>query len=113
MANKPAGLPDHIRHYINGELFDSISGDTFDVLEPTTNETYIQCASGDKADADAAVAAAKAAFDEGSWANMLPRQRAQILQAMFHGAMMPSGPLLENDCYFIIHQLTDADIKLS
>lgn len=79
MANKPAGLPDHIRHYINGELVDSISGDTFDVLEPTTNETYIQCASGDKADADAAVAAAKAAFDEGSWANMLPRQRAQIL----------------------------------
>lgn len=79
MATKPEGLPEKIQHYIGGSLVDSVSGETFDVLEPTTNETYIQCASGDKADIDAAVAAAKKAFDEGPWPTMLPRQRAQIL----------------------------------
>lgn len=79
MAQKPAGLPEKIQHYIGGELRDSISGETFEVIEPTTNQAYITCASGMKEDVDAAVAAAKEAFDSGSWPRMLPRQRAQIL----------------------------------
>lgn len=79
MANRPEGLPDHIQHYINGENVDSVNGEMFDVLEPTTNETYIQCASGDKDDVDRAVKAARQAFDEGPWPRMLPRERARIL----------------------------------
>ncbi|MDO5719378.1 MAG: 5-carboxymethyl-2-hydroxymuconate semialdehyde dehydrogenase [Actinomycetaceae bacterium] len=79
MANRPEGLPDHIQHYINGENVDSVNGEMFDVLEPTTNETYIQCASGDKEDVDLAVKAARQAFDEGPWPRMLPRERARIL----------------------------------
>ena len=79
MATRPEGLPEKIQHYIGGKLADSVSGETFDVLEPTTNETYIQCASGDKQDIDLAVAAAKKAFDEGPWPRMLPRERARIL----------------------------------
>lgn len=79
MAQLPDGLPNHIRHYIGGQQVDSVSGETFDVLEPTTNQTYIQCASGDAADVDAAVAAARKAFDEGPWPRMLPRERANIL----------------------------------
>lgn len=79
MTNKPEGLPDHLQHYIGGQLADSVSGERFDVLEPTTNETYITCASGDKADIDKAVAAARKAFDEGPWPRMLPRERATYL----------------------------------
>ena len=79
MATRPAGRPEKIQHYIGGKLADSVTGETFDVLEPTTNETYIQCASGDKQDIDLAVAAAKKAFDEGPWPRMLPRERARIL----------------------------------
>lgn len=77
--NKPAGLPEKIQHYINGEFVDSVSGETFDVLEPTTNQTYAQAASGSQADVDLAVAAAKQAFDEGPWPRMLPRQRSKVL----------------------------------
>ncbi|MFY9262083.1 MAG: 5-carboxymethyl-2-hydroxymuconate semialdehyde dehydrogenase [Actinomycetaceae bacterium] len=77
--NKPAGLPDKIRHYINGEFVDSVSGETFDVLEPTTNQVYLQAAAGSQADVDRAVAAAKKAFEEGPWPRMLPRQRSKIL----------------------------------
>nr|NLD40856.1 5-carboxymethyl-2-hydroxymuconate semialdehyde dehydrogenase [Actinomycetales bacterium] len=79
MTTPPAGLPETIQHFIGGRFVDSVSGETFDVLEPTTNSTYIQCASGDAADVDAAAAAAKQAFEEGPWPRMLPRERARIL----------------------------------
>ena len=46
----PEGLPDRIRHYIDGEFVDSVGGETFDVLDPVSNETYVQAAAGQKAD---------------------------------------------------------------
>ncbi len=78
-SRKPEGLPDVIRHYIDGEFVDSIDGDTFDVLDPVTNQPYIQAASGKPADIDRAVAAAKAAFVSGEWSQALPRQRSRVL----------------------------------
>ncbi|MFC0582622.1 5-carboxymethyl-2-hydroxymuconate semialdehyde dehydrogenase [Micrococcoides hystricis] len=75
----PNDLPSHLQHYIGGEFVDSIGGETFDVLDPVTNETYCTAASGQKADIDAAVAAAKEAFDNGPWPKMKPRERAQVL----------------------------------
>ena len=78
MTNPPMSLPDHIQHYIDGGLVDSVDGATFDVLEPTTNRAYITCSSGSQADVDLAVSAAKRAFEEGPWPRMLPRQRATI-----------------------------------
>jgi 5-carboxymethyl-2-hydroxymuconic-semialdehyde dehydrogenase len=79
--NRPAALPDRIRHFIGGEFVDSVDGETFDVLNPTTDEVYIQAASGKQADIDLAVAAAKRAFADGQgpWPRMLPRQRSRIL----------------------------------
>ena len=49
-----------IKHFIGGQWVDSIDGDTFDVLNPVTNEPYITAASGKKADIEAAVASAAA-----------------------------------------------------
>jgi 5-carboxymethyl-2-hydroxymuconic-semialdehyde dehydrogenase len=79
MATPPVGTPDTIRLYIDGEWVDALDGEAFDVLNPTTNEVYIQAAAGKEADVDLAVAAAKRAFDEGPWPRMLPRQRSRIL----------------------------------
>ena len=76
---KPAGLPDRIRHFIDGEFVDSVGGETFDVLDPVTNENYIQAAAGQQADVDRAVAAAKRAFQEGPWPKLLPRERSRVL----------------------------------
>jgi 5-carboxymethyl-2-hydroxymuconic-semialdehyde dehydrogenase len=75
----PDGLPDHLQHFIDGAFVDSVDGETFDVLNPTTNEVYISAASGKEADIDLAVAAAKRTFDEGSWPKMLARRRSSIL----------------------------------
>ncbi|CAG7607617.1 5-carboxymethyl-2-hydroxymuconate semialdehyde dehydrogenase [Leucobacter soli] len=76
---KPAGLPDKIRHYIDGKFVDSVDGDEFDVLDPVTNENYIKASSGKQGDIDLAVAAAKRAFEEGPWPRMVPRERSRIL----------------------------------
>jgi 5-carboxymethyl-2-hydroxymuconic-semialdehyde dehydrogenase len=75
----PQNLPDRIRHYIDGAFVDSVDGGTFDVLDPVTNETYIQAAAGKKADVDLAVDAATRAFTEGPWPRMKPRERARVL----------------------------------
>lgn len=75
----PADLPSKIQHYIDGEFVDSIDGDTFEVLNPVTNETYVHAAAGKKADIDRAVDAARRAFTEGPWPRMLPRERSRVL----------------------------------
>ncbi|HWL60471.1 MAG TPA: 5-carboxymethyl-2-hydroxymuconate semialdehyde dehydrogenase [Microbacteriaceae bacterium] len=78
-ATPPPGLPDRIRLYIGGEWVDALDGSTFDVINPTTNEVYLQAAAGGRADADRAVAAAKQAFEAGTWSRMLPRVRSRVL----------------------------------
>jgi 5-carboxymethyl-2-hydroxymuconic-semialdehyde dehydrogenase len=75
----PDDLPTSIQHYIDGAFVDSVDGDTFDVIDPVSNEVYLQAASGKKADIDRAVAAAKKAFETGPWPRMLPRERSRVL----------------------------------
>ncbi|WP_308797823.1 5-carboxymethyl-2-hydroxymuconate semialdehyde dehydrogenase [Agromyces silvae] len=75
----PAGLPDRVRHFIDGAFVDSLGGETFDVLDPVTNEPYVQAAAGRQADVERAVAAARRAFTDGPWPKLLPRERSRVL----------------------------------
>ncbi|MFC7344816.1 5-carboxymethyl-2-hydroxymuconate semialdehyde dehydrogenase [Saccharopolyspora griseoalba] len=75
----PADLPERIQHFIDGEFVDSLDGATFEVLEPVSNQPYLEASSGKRADIDRAVSAARKAFDEGPWPGMLPRERARVL----------------------------------
>lgn len=75
----PEDLPGHIQHYIDGELVDSLGGDTFEVVDPVTNEVYIRAAAGKASDVERAVVAARKAFDDGPWPTMLPRERSRVL----------------------------------
>ncbi|RNL85323.1 5-carboxymethyl-2-hydroxymuconate semialdehyde dehydrogenase [Halostreptopolyspora alba] len=75
----PAGIPDHIRHQIAGKATDSVSGATFDVLDPATNRPYATAAAGTAEDIDLAVAAARRAFTEGPWPELPARERARVL----------------------------------
>jgi len=77
--HRPEGLPDHIRHFIDGRWVDSLSGKTFDVIEPVGNSVYTTAAAGQADDIDLAVAAARRAFADGPWPRLLPRQRARVL----------------------------------
>ncbi|NEN06924.1 5-carboxymethyl-2-hydroxymuconate semialdehyde dehydrogenase [Diaminobutyricibacter tongyongensis] len=75
----PTGLPTHIRHFIDGNFVDSLSGATFDVLDPVTNEIYATAAAGRAEDIDLAVTAATRAFTDGPWPRLRPRERARVL----------------------------------
>jgi aldehyde dehydrogenase (NAD+) len=65
--------------FINGKWVDSVSGKTFDTLNPATEKVITSVAEGDKADIDLAVRAARKAFEEGPWRNMDARERGRIL----------------------------------
>ena len=64
---------------INGKWISAASGKTFEVKNPATGRTIAHAAEGDKADIDAAVKAARQAFDSGPWAAMTPSQRSKVI----------------------------------
>ena len=64
--------------FINGKFRPSATGETFAAVNPATGHITAQMACGSAAAIDAAVAAAKAAWDDGRWRHMLPRQRMAI-----------------------------------
>jgi aldehyde dehydrogenase (NAD+) len=64
---------------INGKWVDSVSGKTFETLNPTTGQPIARVAEGDKADVDKAVKAARHAFEKGPWRKMNARERGKCL----------------------------------
>ncbi|XP_059433147.1 aldehyde dehydrogenase family 2 member C4-like [Corylus avellana] len=65
--------------FINGEFVDSISGKTFETIDPRTGDVIARIAEGDKEDIDLAVKAARGAFDHGSWPRLPGSERARIM----------------------------------
>src|ERR1700744_27205 len=63
---------------IDGQLVPSLSGRTFQPLNPATEQVIATIAEGDGADVDRAVAAARRAF-EGPWSRMRAAERGHIL----------------------------------
>ncbi|MGU3665398.1 aldehyde dehydrogenase family protein [Methylobacterium sp. A49B] len=64
---------------IDGKWVPAQSGKTFDVTDPATGEVIAKVAEGDKADVDAAVKAARRAFESGPWPRMTPSARGRLL----------------------------------
>jgi acyl-CoA reductase-like NAD-dependent aldehyde dehydrogenase len=67
------------RLLIGGEWVEARSGKTFPVYNPSDGGVIAQAAEGDRADVDAAVSAARAAFDGGAWRKLLPGDRAALI----------------------------------
>ncbi|GAA4272922.1 aldehyde dehydrogenase family protein [Aquimarina gracilis] len=65
--------------FINGQWRDSSSGETFPTYNPASEEHLADIAKGTANDANAAVAAAKEAFENGPWGKMGGAERAKIL----------------------------------
>ncbi|VAW14660.1 Aldehyde dehydrogenase [hydrothermal vent metagenome] len=66
--------------FINGEWVAAQSGEMINVINPATEEIFHSVASAGADDVDAAVQAAKNAFNTGPWANMNGMERAVILR---------------------------------
>ncbi len=67
---------DHYKLFINGEFVDSADGDIFETIDPGTGLAFATVAKAGKADAEAAIAAARRSFDSGVWSNLSPAARA-------------------------------------
>src|SRR6266516_3998694 len=67
-------------HFIDGDFRAGRDQQTFETLDPSTNRPIAMVAAGGPADVDAAVAAARRAFDEGPWPRMKPAERAAVLR---------------------------------
>ena len=64
---------------IGGRFQDAVSGRTFQSINPATEELIAEVAEADSPDVDAAVNAARAAFDNRKWRNMAARDRSKLL----------------------------------
>ena len=65
--------------FIDGKYQPSISGATFDCINPATGKSIAQVASCDSADVDVAVASARRAFDAGHWSRRAPAARKKVM----------------------------------
>ncbi len=73
--------------YIGGSWVKPNGSETYTVINPATEEAIGAVPVGTAADADAAIVAAREAFDHGPWPKMEWRERAVILQ-QFHDALV-------------------------
>jgi len=63
------------RAFIEGRYVDAKSGKAFDTSNPATGKSLAKVAECDAADVDLAVAAARKAFESGSWSPLGTRSR--------------------------------------
>ncbi|MDP2255961.1 MAG: aldehyde dehydrogenase family protein, partial [Polaromonas sp.] len=67
------------RAFINGDRVAARNGQTFDCISPVDGRLLTPVARCGEADIDAAVAAARTAFDDGRWRGMSPAQRKRVM----------------------------------
>ncbi|MBP7003808.1 aldehyde dehydrogenase family protein [Amaricoccus sp.] len=73
------GAPFEARHLIDGEWRASADGATFERRSPAHGGVVARAAKGGAAEASAAIAAARAAFDDGRWSARSGKERAALL----------------------------------
>ncbi|CAG9214604.1 Hydroxyisobutyraldehyde dehydrogenase [Paraburkholderia tropica] len=66
------------KHFIGGAWRAPASGETIAAIDPSTGQPFAQLARGNAADIDAAVQAARAAY-EGAWGALSPAERGRLL----------------------------------
>jgi betaine-aldehyde dehydrogenase len=71
--------PFHARHLIGGVWMDSADGAVSERISPSHGVVVSRAAKGGAAEAEAAIAAARAAFDDGRWGGLPGKARAAVL----------------------------------
>ncbi|HET7209450.1 MAG TPA: aldehyde dehydrogenase family protein [Terriglobales bacterium] len=84
--------------YVNGEWVESKSGKTFPAYDPSSEEVIAQVPDANADDVDRAVAAAKAAFENGPWAQTTAQERGRILFRLVEKIRQNAAMLAELEC---------------
>ena len=80
MATTPQLAVQTGKLYVGGKWVEASSGKTFSTINPATGDVIAQLAAAGEPDVEAAVAAARAAFDDGPWPKMCAADRAKLLR---------------------------------
>lgn len=64
---------------IGGKPTDATRGETFETIDPSTGKAFAEVPRGGAEDVDAAVAAAREAFEDRRWSGLRPGKRTEIL----------------------------------
>ncbi len=83
-----------VKHFIDGEMTASVSKETFPNVNPATGKEFATIARGDAADIDAAVDAARRAF-QGPWSDLSKAERLDCLVRVAHGIRARSEEFLK------------------
>ena len=97
----PSGVQTEVKTYqmfINGEWVASKTAKTFPVYDPSTEEVIAQVPDASADDVNRAVAAAKAAFEEGPWAATTAQERGRVLFRMAEKVRQNLPALAELEC---------------
>ena len=78
---------------IGGAWVPAASGDEIDVRSPLDGEVFTTIAASQSADVDAAVKAARAAFDTGAWGAFTAAERGRLMQKMSLAILDEAEPL--------------------
>ncbi len=79
VKSQAQGLTYRNQCFIDGKFAAAASGKTFDCVSPIDGKVLTQVAAGDQEDVDRAVKAARAAFEDGRWANLAPARRKKVM----------------------------------
>src|SRR5947207_1598920 len=112
----PAGVSADVKTYqlfINGEWNDSSSDNSFPVYDPSTEEVIAQVPDANAKDVDRAVAAAKAAFEDGPWATTTPQERGRVLFRLAEKIRQNSAMLAELECRNTGKPIVEAEFDIA
>lgn len=68
---------EQFRNFVNGQSVDAASGETLELIDPTTGQVYATSPKSGEADVEAAMRAAESAFEQ--WSNATPADRSLAL----------------------------------
>ena len=68
-----------LQNYVNGKWIDAMDGGRFDVFDPADGSVIARAADSQPDDVEAAIDAARNAFDDGTWSAVSPRERQRVL----------------------------------
>jgi len=88
------------QHFIGGEWVPGASGETYERKNPANGQLVETIPWGNEEDARRAIAAAREAFDHGSWPKAPAQQRAKVLRdvaARMRAELMPLAQLLSKE----------------
>src|ERR1700729_296057 len=99
--------------FINGEWIAGKSGKTFPVYDPSTEEVIAHAADAGPDDVNRAVAAAKAAFEDGPWASSTAQERGRVLFRLAEKIRQNLAALAELECRNTGKPIVEAEFDIN